>query len=85
MGKLEIWKFPVSLGGVSVVEMPKDAKILSFQAQGPELCLWALVSPDSVMEQRAFKIYGTGHSITGNPGTFIGTTQQGPFVWHLFE
>jgi hypothetical protein len=37
------------------------------------------------MEERYFRIYGTGHTMPEACGKYIGTVQQGAFVWHVFE
>lgn len=60
------------------------------QTQNEEVCLWALVIPNSDKEDKTFEIFGTGHNIYCDMGIerkFIGTTQalDGRLVWHVFE
>ncbi len=66
--------------------MPLNATILSAQAQGSDLVLWASHAPHQPIGQRRINIVGTGHAfIPELAGEFIGTVQQGLFVWHLFD
>jgi hypothetical protein len=82
-----IWKFKL-IEGVDrfVMEMPKGARILSLQTQNGESCFWAMI-PDTEAgwETRKFVLYGTGHPITEDNLQYIGTFQQPPYVFHLFE
>lgn len=72
------------------VEMPWGAKILSFQEQNGDLCIWALVDDTKAMGYKTFMLHGTGISfsdskLTDYPVNFIGTAQSDGYVWHLFE
>ena len=80
-----IWKFTLSAGARTILEMPIGAQVLDIQFQGQSLQLWALVDPDAKRERREFLIYGTGHPIAGYAGTYIATVQMPPFVWHVFD
>ena len=80
----QIWKYKVE----NVIEMPKGAEILSVQIQNGEMfnaCIWAKVNSENELEKRKFVIIGTGHSFDDTNMKYIGTYQDGPFVWHLFE
>jgi hypothetical protein len=77
-----VWKFPVLREPEFAISMPRGALLLSFQDQHGQLCLWAAVDPAEPMELRRFRLAGTGHPIAG--GVYVGTAQQGEFVWHLF-
>jgi hypothetical protein len=83
-----VWKFKLA-DGVDhfALDMPVGATILSVQVQNGEPCMWALI-PDTSgdREMRVFRIYETGHSmIITEKLLFLGTIQQPPYVWHLFE
>lgn len=82
-----IWKF--SIGQTkAAVKMPIGAKPLAVQVQGDEACLWAEVDSDAETETRHFRIFGTGHDMPSGMGysdVYLGTFQQGPFMWHLYE
>ncbi len=80
----QIWKYRVPLNENPVINMQVGAKVLSFQEQHGELCLWAVVDPKANVEPRKFKLVGIGHPFDPD-AKYIGTTQLGAFVWHLFE
>lgn len=68
------------------IELPIGAKVLSFQFQRRQPYIWCLVDTDIKTEQRHFVLAGTGHDITAyNNLNFIGTSQDGDYVLHLFE
>ena len=80
-----IYKYPLYLAaGIQYVSMPAGAEIVHFAMQRDQPFIWAKVNPYAAMLQREFWILGTGHDISDNL-TYIGTTQHGAFVWHLFE
>jgi hypothetical protein len=82
-----IWKFPLEnmLGGSRLqAQMPQDARILTVQVQDDTPHLWAEAYPDNPLETRRFAVVGTGQPVP--PGAiYIGTWQEAPFVWHLYE
>lgn len=69
------------------IEMPHGAKILSVQAQGDDLVIWAQVAPANSPESRTIQIYGTGMVLDSQPRIHLGTVQMhgGSLVWHVFE
>ena len=78
----QIWKFKVG----SIIEMPKGAEILTVKMQSSfDTCLWALVDSEKETEKREFEIIGTGQEFDSDNRKYVGTWQDGPFVWHLFE
>lgn len=83
-----IWKFPLfTIIDEQTIEMPKDAEILSVQAQRGKLCIWALVNPKARKVKITFHLFETGQPVPKNKGTFIGTFQlhKGTLVLHLFK
>lgn len=80
----EIWKFPIEMGA-NKIEMPNGAVVLTVQLQNDIPCLWAIVNPEEASNTRVFHIHGTGHPLEVAPRDYVGTFQQGPFVWHVFE
>lgn len=86
---LTIFKYPVPAMDKFELELPEGAKILSFQTQRNNICIWALVNPDAQTVRRQFRLAGTGHSIYHQKSQlkFIGTTklQDGDLIFHLFE
>lgn len=82
----QIWKFTLALQESQTVPMPKGARILTVQMQGRYPCLWAVVDPGMEREARVFQIIGTGHPTEEAAfKNYVGTWQDGPMVWHLFE
>ncbi len=76
--------------GEASVRMPAGAEILSFQAEGAALTVWAMVDPEAPAVQRKFLVFGTGQPIedsVANSLTYVGTARvhDKQIVWHLFE
>lgn len=78
-----VWKFPLPLAPEVNVMMPEGAQVLYVGNQAGTIALWALVDPDKSLVTRVFRIAGTGHDVPD--GVYVGTVQQGPLVWHVFE
>ena len=81
-----IWKEKISLATEQKIWLPSKHKILCVQMQLYSICIWFKCDPKSVIEQRTFYVYGTGHEYPEIKGQYIGTVQQvnGPLVWHIF-
>lgn len=82
---MTIWKFQIPICGMQHIEMPAAAKILTAQAQGSQLCLWAEVDPDAVLKVRRIEIFGTGHPMGNGQRRYIATVQMSNLVWHIYE
>lgn len=81
-----IWKYIVELAGrVQPFDIPIGAKVVAFQMQNGAMCMWAIVNRDLKLERRYFFIMGTGNEFESDGTNYIGTAQEGQFVWHLFE
>lgn len=85
-----IWKFPLGQPGfANSFPMPKGAEILTVQMQGGVPCIWAVVNPAELRdfwETVTFQIIGTGWDFdTRHKRKYVGTVQDGPFVWHVFQ
>jgi hypothetical protein len=82
-----VWKWPLS--AVNDIAMPIGAQVMCVQAQGLDVCLWALVKEgETSTEFRSFRVVGTGHPFKGdNIKAYIGTVQinDGSLVLHCFE
>lgn len=88
----KVWSLTLSdlsITETTVRQLPQGAEILTaqFQLSSGRIKVWALVEADRPMEDRTFRVYGTDHALEESPDrlTYIATTQQGPFVWHVFE
>jgi hypothetical protein len=80
-----IWKYVIAKGeSVSSFQMPKSAEVISVQIQNGQPVLWIIFDDFIETETREFVVYGTGHDIPDD-FMYIGTFQEPPYVWHLFE
>ena len=82
-----VWKFPLRVANSQCLQIPAGAKILSVQAQGETVCLWALCDTDALPEPRYIAIHGTGHEVYDGLLEYISTFQMhgGALVFHAFE
>lgn len=85
-----IYKYPLQITDHQLVKMPLDSDVLSVDEHRGQLCLWAMVDPQSRdVIQRRIEIIGTGNPIPELQSIFrrqfIGTVVMDPFVWHVFE
>jgi hypothetical protein len=83
---MKIWKWPLVITDFQTVEMPMRTKILTVQMQEGQLCLWAEVNDlSNETELRTIMIAGTGQANIPPGAQYIGTVQDQPLVWHVFE
>jgi hypothetical protein len=83
-----IWKKQIEITDIQLIALPENSKILCVQTQNEKPCIWFLnENVESIKTTtHTFRIYGTGHPVDNEPGTYIGTFQiQGVLVFHLFE
>lgn len=87
MNAKTIYKYVLELGE-QFVKMPIGSVPLDVQvdAKNGAITLWALVDPQAELQEVRFDVVGTGHSLPDScsPNFYLGTVQQGPFVWHVF-
>jgi hypothetical protein len=87
--KKTIWKFPIKITDFQEIKMPRDAEILTAQAQSFDgAFIWALVDPEKETVPRQIEIFGTGNPIDYDMGTerkYIGSFHSSIFMWHVFE
>lgn len=67
--------------------MPFGAKVLFASMQNSDLCLWVEVDDEEKLQNRKFRIYGTGHTLPDDPGRYLGTfiMHNGALVFHIYE
>jgi len=87
---LTIFKYPIPIKDHFILELPKNAKILTVQTQRGTPKLWAMVDSETEKEARHFRLSGTGHPLGKDYLriiNYIGTFQMenGGLVFHLFE
>jgi hypothetical protein len=90
-----VYKYQVPIEDVFVLSMPVGAVVLTVQTQRlgqgglakDVAFIWALVDPVAPNQPRKFRLAGTGHPITEEIDSYIGTfqLQEGRLVFHLFE
>lgn len=84
-----ILKFPIPwpLQDRFDIEMPNGADVLTVQTQDGRACIWAAVDPEAVRVKTGFILHGTGHTLSEEAGSYVGTFQLlgGDLVFHLFE
>lgn len=78
--------------------IPKHTEILpTILMQGDNLCFWGIVpessmymlnkesKPEDSQYCRTFVVVGTGETFNNINMKYIGTVQDGLYIWHLFE
>lgn len=82
-----IHKYELQITDEQRIEMPRNATLLSVQMQRDKMVLWASVNINEPIRSRVIRIHGTGQSIDGEStfDLYVGTVQNGPFVWHVFD
>jgi len=83
-----IYKYPFSIRDYISIAMPQGAEILSVQVQDRGTFIWAAVDINKPLENKLFRLIGTGHEIDSldyKSLKHIGTFQLTGFVGHLFE
>ncbi len=57
-----------------------------FDGVGSDPQMWFLVDPKKETTKAIFKVIGTGNEFDNTKEWgYLGTWQDGPLVWHLFE
>lgn len=81
-----IWKFSLQIIGINLIKMPDPAKILSTDIQYGYIMIWVMVDTETKSSQkRKIVVHPTGNSPESIGGEFVGTVQEGGFVWHVFD
>lgn len=80
-----IWKFPIEIERDQTIQVPETRKFLHVGLDpSNEPCMWFIVDPNSYAVEFPVYVIGTGHPVPGDPLRFLGTFNQGPFIWHIF-
>lgn len=83
-----IWKYPINHVKRQEIEIPSGSTVLCIQNQNGIACIWVEVfHTDNPTVAREFEIIGTGDEfeIIDKVRHYIGTWQEPPFVFHLYE
>lgn len=68
------------------VQLYEDARILDVQMQDDALVFWALIEDTKPPKDFMFLVAGTGIELPLDMSEwrYVGTAQDGYYVWHLF-
>ncbi len=80
-----IFKYPLELAREQYV--PMHGKPVLFKVgldPAGALCVWALVNPEDETKLQKFFVVGTGHDVPVDAYFWVGTVNQGQFMWHIF-
>ncbi len=85
---LTIYKYPINLFDMQVVQLPRFSRPLCIQQQHGSLQLWARVETGEPLQDYIIHCYGTGHPVAEirMAHEFLGTVQMqsGALVFHFF-
>jgi hypothetical protein len=85
--KSSIWKYELS-DYVTQLLLPLGATVRHFAIQRGKPCIWVQICPSETRsEERTFEAIPTGQPFSRGGTRYIATalTEDGSFVWHLFE
>ena len=82
---MTIYKYPFEIEDVQTLEICKPAvfRHIGLDPAG-QPCIWDEVEPGRDDNTMTLFIVGTGHPIPPGAFTFLGTFNQGPFMWHAY-
>lgn len=81
---MKIYKYPLVWNGRQTLIAP-PLHALDLQDQKGVPTIWAIVDETAAPIEQTVCIYGTGDTIPGDPGEYLGTIQAGSFVYHFFK
>lgn len=88
---LTIYKYEVPLGDTFNLKLPRGAEVIHFNSQNDIMQLWAKLDTDAELENRFFRLAGTGHNLLymtqGYDLHYIGSAKlyDDALIFHLFE
>lgn len=87
MSNKVIWKYTFYQIGITTVEVPRGAEILSVASQRDVITMWYKCDPKAPKQERFFKMVPTGYEceLDGWICRGIAMTHGGQFVYHIFE
>jgi hypothetical protein len=70
---------------MQAIEMAIDAKFLAVQMQYSKITLWMVeTAGESLRQKFYFTVLGTGQKFEQKDCEYLGTVQNGLYVWHIF-
>ena len=80
-----VWKSIITMGGKTLVDLPKDAEPISVDVQfNSYAVMWSIVDPEAEIERISVFVAWTGEPLPVNIGKFIGTFTNKGLVHHTF-
>jgi len=84
--KTQIWAFSIPSGSSAFqLEMPRGAQVVHIGIVKGVPSILARVKPDTETEIRRFALFGTADDIPADVGRYLGTFEDGGYIWHVFE
>ncbi len=81
---MKIFKYHLGITDEQIINMPGKASILDIQMQNGRPAMWVICNPDSDYVDVKINMYATGHPIERGEDHYLGTIQDGTFVFHYF-
>mgnify|MGYP001593593805 CR=1 FL=1 len=84
---MKIYKYVISMEDIGrsfKIELPSNHETVMVALQNNYPYLWVLVNPESLEITCKFRVVGTGWDVEEDE-YYIGSWQDPPFVWHLFQ
>lgn len=85
---ITVHKYHVPLGVTETIALPADAVIRHVGSQDRlAVVFWAEVDTAREREMRRFRVFATGEPLPERAdwAAYVGSVQDGPMVWHLYE
>ena len=85
-GEYRIYKYALRITDEQALMLPRGAVPLATDMQRDVLCLWVMVDTEQPAVMRRVFVAGTGNPLPDEivATRYVGSTQDGPFVWHVF-
>lgn len=83
-----IYKYELPItDGLITIKLPKQSHICDMNYQGDQIFFWVAQNRKAELEERYFRIWGTGHDIENMEKYRFYKTLHMPngLVWHIFE
>ena len=81
-----IWKYEIPVQGKAEIVMPVFSTVLTVEAKGDKIFLWAVVNTTNEEVVEKFRVVGTGHPIDLFQPYYLGTAHlENGLVFHVFH
>lgn len=82
-----IYKYPISIADEQESTLPFGAEVIRVGLDPQDVpCVWAIVDTEQLAAQlKTIFVIGTGQEVRDDFFNYLGSFNQGPFVWHVFS